>query len=210
MSILLTRRCDIKFPCSMLFFHGCWCSSWTCIQVAVNLVCNQLLDAVLGAKYEQRPMNNSMVCSLHLVRPETTLIFITSLCSLHLFDTLKHNWTHSYRTINNCKFPSSNFDFISFHTKHSSPTDTNKSVSFFLSYPNQTKTENSSKMCQLSSTAMICEQCRRLVNYTSITSFCRATENDRRECLKKLQDKSKYVSFLECKKCNPSREGIAK
>ncbi|CEF87297.1 hypothetical protein SNK03_010857 [Fusarium graminearum] len=58
-------------------------------------------------------------------------------------------------------------------------------------------------MCQLSTTAMICEQCRRLITYASVKSFC-STE----ECMKKLQDSSQYVSCLTCNKCNPSGKGL--
>ena len=67
------------------------------------------------------------------------------------------------------------------------------------------------KMCQLSSTAMICEQCRRLVIYSSVASFCLLgnlfEEEQHEEGL--LEENTEYVSYLECRKCNPSRDGLA-
>jgi len=56
---------------------------------------------------------------------------------------------------------------------------------------------------------MICEQCRRLVIYSSIASFCLLGNLFEGEHEEELLENTEYVSYLECMKCNPSREGLA-
>lgn len=56
---------------------------------------------------------------------------------------------------------------------------------------------------------MVCEQCRRLVIYSSITSVCLLGNLLEEEHEENLVEETQYVSYLECRKCNPSRDGLA-
>ncbi|KAJ4252004.1 hypothetical protein NW762_011305 [Fusarium torreyae] len=73
-------------------------------------------------------------------------------------------------------------------------------------------------MCQFSSTASICEQCRRLVVYKSDETLCLkmrqhllagGEEPEERECLEEPKEETQYVHQDECKKCNPPNEDLA-
>ncbi|KAF5982609.1 hypothetical protein FCOIX_3601 [Fusarium coicis] len=75
-------------------------------------------------------------------------------------------------------------------------------------------------MCQLSSTATICESCRHLIDYTSNKSFCslvmspvtsglsmnRIDVLEERACLEEPADYSSYVDSQFCKRCEPDGE----
>ncbi|KAF5596777.1 uncharacterized protein FSUBG_8732 [Fusarium subglutinans] len=66
-------------------------------------------------------------------------------------------------------------------------------------------------MCQLSSTATICESCRHLISYTSNKHFCPLVMNpvtripieemEDRACLEEPEDFICYVSRQFCKRC---------
>ncbi|KAF5722107.1 hypothetical protein FMUND_3199 [Fusarium mundagurra] len=72
-------------------------------------------------------------------------------------------------------------------------------------------------MCQLSSTATICESCRHLIIYTSNKFFCPRVMNpvtsglsmnpideiEERVCLEEPEDTSRYVPSHFCKRCEP-------
>lgn len=71
-------------------------------------------------------------------------------------------------------------------------------------------------MCQLSSTATICDSCRHLINYTSSKSFCPLVFNlvasnlslntvdgmGERLCLEEPEDITRYVPRHFCKRCD--------
>ncbi|KAF5644974.1 uncharacterized protein FTJAE_2598 [Fusarium tjaetaba] len=75
-------------------------------------------------------------------------------------------------------------------------------------------------MCQLSSTATICESCRHLIDYTSNKTFCSRImdpvtsglsmnfidEIEERACLEEPADYSSYVDSQFCKRCEPDGE----
>lgn len=74
-------------------------------------------------------------------------------------------------------------------------------------------------MCQLSSTATICESCLRLISYTPNKSFCALVTNtvtsslsmnpideiEDRACLEDPKDISRHVSSQFCKRCERKR-----